>query len=91
MPRKLYEMMLSSGLKATYNTILDMLYRKRIHVSIMRKAHLAILSNTMQQHEIDLLQGRVSSITVKHYTKHLREIAVKYLEAYKKYLYLLEL
>jgi len=89
MPKQLYTMILESGIQITTNTISNLRDRKGIHVSIFRKSHLAVLSNTMSQHEIDLLQGRVSSIIVKHYTKHLREIAAKYLAAFKPYLHLL--
>ncbi len=75
--------------KVGINAFRDMLYKRGFNVSIMRKSHLAILSAKMMQHEIDLLQGRVSSITVRHYTKHLREIAAKYIECFKQYLHLL--
>lgn len=77
--------------KYTVNTVsLRYLGEMGVHVGLVRKVHLAILSRTLMQHEIDLLQGRISSITVKHYTKHLRSIAEKYIEAYKPYLTLLE-
>jgi len=56
-----------------------------IKMSIMRKAHTAILSRTMMPHEIDLLQGRLTSILIRHYVKHLREIARKYWKAYREY------
>ncbi len=59
------------------------------NVSIMRKAHLAILSERLKEHEINLLQGRIGKIIVKHYTKHLREIAEKYMECFAPYLHLL--
>ena len=57
--------------------------------SILRKAHLAILASKLNPLEIELLQGRVGRITVKHYVRHLREIAEKYMEAYKPHLHLL--
>jgi len=89
LPKQLYDLILESGIQITTNTISNMRDRKGIHASIFRKSHLAILSSYLAHHEIDLLQGRVSSIIVKHYTKHLREIAEKYLEAFKPYLHLL--
>ncbi len=64
---------------------------KGIKVMLFRKAHTAILSRTMMPHEIDLLQGRLNSILVRHYVKHLREIAKKYWEAYGDYIILLTL
>ena len=90
MPRQLYELIntLDRSKVGTY-AFRDMLYKRGFRPSIMRKAHLAILSEKLMQHEIDLLQGRISSITVKHYTKHLREIAQKYIECFRKHLYLL--
>ncbi len=76
--------------QVTENTIKNIRNKKKITLGLFRDAHLAILSDTMQRHEINLLQGRVSAIDVKHYTKHLRRIAEKYHEAYKKYNYLLD-
>ena len=71
------------------NTINNMKDKRGFNISIMRKSHLAILSDVMMTHEIDLLQGRVSKITVKHYTKHLREIAEKYRKAFESYISML--
>ena len=79
-----------SNTKITYTAIDNLRDKAGVHVGLMRKVHLAILSETMREHEIKLLQGRVSEITVKHYTRHLREIARKYYEAYKNYFILLE-
>ncbi len=73
----------------TNNTFINIRNKKKIQIGIFRDAHLAILSETMRRHEINLLQGRVSEIDVKHYTKHIRRIAEKYNEAYKKYYYLI--
>jgi len=73
----------------TNNTFKDIRNKKKIQIGIFRDVHLAILSETMKRHEINLLQGRVSEIDVKHYTKHIRRIAEKYYEAYRKYYYLL--
>jgi len=90
MPARLYEMLVKVNLRITRNTIQNPKDKKGIHVSISRKAHLAILSSVMQQHEIDLLQGRVSNVTVRHYVKHLREIADKYAKAYEPYMNILD-
>lgn len=74
------------------------------NVSVMRKAHMAICSRTMQIHEIDLLQGRLSErhvvaflkldlnirITIQHYIKHIRSIAEKYVKAYAEFMHIAE-
>ncbi len=73
------------------NTVQDARDRLGIKWGILRKAHVAILSTRLIELEIKLLQGKVSEIMVKHYTKHLREIADKYIEAYKPYLFLIDL
>ncbi len=61
------------------------LREKCVYLSLMRKVHRNILSRTMDDAEIDLLQGRLSKIIVKHYTKHIYDIAHKYEEAYQPY------
>ncbi|WFO75630.1 hypothetical protein J4526_01750 [Desulfurococcaceae archaeon MEX13E-LK6-19] len=91
MPMELAAILDTYMYKVTVNTIQDARDRLGIRWSLFRKAHLAILSTKLMEHEIDLLQGRMGKITVKHYTKHLREIADKYIEAYKPYLPLLKL
>jgi len=68
--------------------IVENLCKKGVKISLFRKVHVAVLSKTMMPHEIDLLQGRLNSILVKHYVKHLREIAEKYWRAYKEFLFL---
>jgi len=92
LPEKLANIIMknSSSTTITYNAIDNLRDKAGVHVGLMRKVHLAILSKTMMEHEIKLLQGRVSEITVRHYTRHLRVIADKYREAYKEYFTLLE-
>ncbi|BEP17069.1 hypothetical protein PYJP_04210 [Pyrofollis japonicus] len=68
------------------NLVKDARDRHGLHVSIHRKSHAAILGPFMSENEIKLLQGKVGEIMVKHYTKHLRELARRYLEAYKEYI-----
>ena len=74
------------GLRVGLNLVKDARDRHGLHISIHRKAHAAILGAYMSENEIKLLQGKVGEIMVKHYTKHLRELAKRYLEAYKPYL-----
>ncbi len=64
--------------------------RNNVKTYIFRKSFVAIASNTMQPHEIDLLQGRMNSILVKHYVRHLKEIAEKYEKAFEPYYNLIE-
>ncbi len=71
------------------NIIQNIRDKRGLGISIYRKVHNAILSETMREHEIKLLQGKLSDIDVKHYTKHIRRIAEKYHKAYKKYYYLI--
>ncbi|MCD6488656.1 MAG: hypothetical protein J7K21_05470 [Desulfurococcales archaeon] len=61
-----------------------------INLYIFRKSFIAITSDLLDDAERDLLEGRLRSIQVKHYVKHIRLIAQKYLEAFKPYLYLLD-
>ncbi len=74
-----------------YRVVDNIRDKKGIGISLYRKVHDAILSETMKKHEIELLQGKVSNILVKHYTKHIRRIAEKYVEAYKSYWSLISL
>ncbi|MCS7386884.1 MAG: integrase [archaeon GB-1867-005] len=59
------------------------LREKGVKLSILRKSHVAMLSTHLNPAEIDLLQGRLNKVLVKHYIKHLRSIAKRYREAIK--------
>jgi len=65
------------------------LREKGAKLSVFRKAHVAILAPHLNPAEIDLLQGRTSTILVKHYVRYVREIARRYGEAYRKYISML--
>lgn len=56
-----------------------------VNISLARKAHVAMLSGKLTSAEIDVLQGRCSSMIVQHYIVHLPQIARRYLEAIKPY------
>jgi len=93
MPLKLaliIDELVKQGLRAGHTSIQNLRDKADVNISIFRKAHLAILSSKLMELEIKLLHGRVSEVTVKHYTKHLREIAEKYIEAYRPYLWILD-
>ncbi len=65
---------------------IDKRLRERgVYLSLMRKVHRSILSRTMDDAMIDLLQGRAPKIIVKHYTKDLLDIVERYEKAYKPY------
>ena len=93
-PEKLHEKLMENTKQLGYNADRELRDTYGIKFSILRKAHLAICSQTMNELEIDLLQGRIkpkllgllSEITRKHYVKHLRKIAEKYLQAYQPYI-----
>jgi len=93
-PEKLHEKLLENTKQLGYNADKELRDTYGIKFSILRKAHLAICSTTMNELEIDLLQGRMSpklpeilsEITREHYVKHLRKIAEKYLQAYQPYI-----
>ncbi|GEM_PF-2266479 len=61
-----------------------------IRLYTFRKAWIAITSRYLDDAERDLLQGRLRSIQIKHYIKHIKSIAKRYLEAFKPYLYILD-
>jgi len=94
LPMKLHLMLTENTRKLGVNAHKELREVYGLKFSIMRKAHLAILSQTMNELEIDLLQGRISpklpeifsEITREHYVKHLRRIAEKYLQAYQPYI-----
>ncbi len=91
LPQKLADLIDKYAIEpVSYTSIQNLRDKAGVHVGLMRKVHLGILSKTMMEHEIKLLQGRISEITVRHYTRHLRAIADKYKEAYSEYFTLLE-
>ena len=92
LPEKLYAIIetnkpyiLSSYFKDHVN------HKYGIKLYTFRKAWIAITSKYLDEAERDLLQGRLRSIQIKHYVKHIKLIAQRYLEAFKPYLYILEL
>ncbi len=62
-----------------------------INIGLFRKAWVAITSGYLDDGEKDLLQGRLETVQVEHYIKHIKLISQKYYEAFKPYLYLLDL
>ena len=94
LPIRLHRMLAENTRKLGVNSDKELREVHGVKFSILRKAHLAILSQTMNELEIDLLQGRISpklpeifsEITREHYVKHLRRIAEKYLQAYQPYI-----
>ena len=88
LPTKLYNVI--GGIGYIGRELPKRLREHDVNVSLMRKVHRAILSHTMDEGEIDLLQGRLSRIIVKYYTKHILLIAEKYYEAYRPYYKLLK-
>ncbi len=91
LPLKLFKKL--SGININYNfsnAFRQKINKKGIKTYIFRKSFVAIASNTIQPHEIDLLQGRIGSILIKHYVRHLKEIAEKYEKAFKEYEYLID-
>ena len=82
MPRKLYQVIPESYVGVN----IDRRLRERgVYLSLMRKVHRNILSRTMDDAEIDLLQGRLEKIIVVHYTRHIYDIAIKYEKAFQSY------
>jgi intergrase/recombinase len=79
MPRELYDSLAPTELGKRF---FEHLRTRGVKISVFRDAHVAILSKTMGPHEIDFLQGRIATILVRHYIKHLPEIAEKYKKAY---------
>ena len=61
------------------------LQRGGVHISLARKAHVAMLSSHLNAGEIDLLQGRCNSMIVQHYIVHLPQIAQRYIQAIRPY------
>ena len=88
LPTKLYEHV--KGIGYIGEMVSKRLQEKGVSVKLMRKVHRAILSRTMDEAEIDLLQGRLTSVLVRYYTKHLLDIAEKYHKAYQPYYKLLK-
>ena len=82
MPEKLYRYLSPVYIGVNIDTRLR---EKGVHLSLMRKVHRSILSRTMDDAMIDLLQGRAPKIIVKHYTKDLIDIIERYEKAYKPY------
>jgi len=62
-----------------------LLHKHGIRLGMFRKAWIAITSRHLDSAERDLLQGRLKSIQVRHYVKHIRNIAERYYEAFKQY------
>jgi intergrase/recombinase len=87
LPSELFKAIPSVRLGEKY---FEHLREKGITISTFRKSFVAILSRIMAPHEIDLLMGRFQSVLVKHYTKHIREIAKKYKHAFTPYAPLME-
>lgn len=85
LPREFENYILKYMNEIGYRSVDNIRDKKGIGIGLYRKVHNAILSETMKEHEIKLLQGKVSDIQVKHYTKHIRRIAEKYVEAYNDY------
>ncbi len=82
LPRQLHKILPESYV----GTLIDKRLRERgVYLSLLRKVHRNILSRTMDDAEIDLLQGRLEKIIVIHYTRHIYDIAQKYEKAYKPY------
>lgn len=67
------------------------LHKFDIALGLMRKAWIAITARYLDPAERDLLQGRVKSVQVRHYVKHIKSIAARYKEAFKSYLHLVNL
>ena len=60
-------------------------YKYEVRLGLFRKAWIAITTKHLDAAERDLLQGRLRSVQVKHYIKHIRDIAKRYAEAFVKY------
>ena len=82
LPKELYQLIPESYV----GVLIGKRLRERgVYPSLMRKIHRNILSRSMDDAEIDLLQGRLGRIIVVHYTKHIYDIALKYEKAYQSY------
>ena len=66
-------------------------HKFNINIGLFRKAWIAITSKYLDEAERDLLQGRLRSVQVKHYIKHIKLISERYLESFKQYLHLIDL
>ncbi len=66
-------------------------HKFNINIGLFRKAWVAITSGYLDEDEKKLLEGRLESVHVRHYVKHIKLISEKYYEAFKPYLYLLDL
>jgi intergrase/recombinase len=60
-------------------------YKYGVRLGLFRKAWIAITAKHLDAAERDLLQGRLKSVQVRHYIKHIRDIAKRYAEAFEKY------
>jgi integrase len=65
-------------------------HRLGIRLGLFRKSFQAITTQHLDKAERELLLGHLKSIQVKHYIKHIKSIASRYLEAYKNYLHILD-
>ncbi len=90
MPKQLYDVINNNymHIKLTHEWRNHLLHKFGIALGIMRKAWIAITSRYLDPAERDLLQGRLRSVQVKHYVKHVKSIASRYYEAFKPYLHL---
>jgi len=64
--------------------------RYGINTSIMRKSWVAITVRYLDEGERNLLQGRLKTIEVKDYIKHILDISKRYKEAFTQYEYLID-
>jgi len=65
-------------------------HRLGVRLGLFRKSFQAITTTYLDKAERELLLGHLKSIQVKHYIKHIKSIAQRYLEAYKNYLHILD-
>ena len=91
MPAKLVEI-----ISKNYPIILTEYWRDHVrhkfgvNIGLFRKSWIAIVSGYLDEDEKKLLEGRLESVHVRHYVKHITLIAQKYMEAFKQYMYLLD-